>query len=537
MRNRSTPSGNGEGKRVGLWIRVSTEDQARGESPEHHEARGRMYAEAKGWTVVTVYHLEGVSGKSVMDHSEAKRMLEDVRAGSISGLIFSKLARLARNTPELLQFAEIFERHGADLISLQESIDTSTPAGRLFYTLIAAMAQWEREEIAERVAASVPVRAKLGKRISGAAPYGYAWVDGKLVPDEKEAPVRKLMYELFRETGWRIKTVARLLNERGYRTRSGRPFTNTTVHRLILDPTAKGVRRANYTRSLGNGKNWKLKPEHEWIEVPIPAIVDEALWEQCAAVLRERARGPKPGPRAIHLFTGFVYCSCGKKMAVPSNMPKWYCRKCHNKIPIPDLEKVFEEQLQGFVYSPEAIAEHLTEVDATMKEKQALLATLVREEESVREEAEKLYRLYLEGGLSVAGFRERNDPLAGRKEELGREIPRLRAEVDFLRIRELQSSETLAEARDLYGRWNSLAFEAKRGIVETVVGRITVGAGEVEIELTPPSYASLSPSDPHPQTPLSPELVAERERIPMGSWPRGEKTGREKRGGPARGRR
>jgi site-specific DNA recombinase len=66
-----------EGKRVGLWIRVSTEDQARGESPEHHEARGRMYAEAKGWTVVTVYHLEGVSGKSVMGHPEAQQMLQD----------------------------------------------------------------------------------------------------------------------------------------------------------------------------------------------------------------------------------------------------------------------------------------------------------------------------------------------------------------------------------------------------------------------------------------------------------------------------
>jgi site-specific DNA recombinase len=129
MRNRGTPASNGEGKRVGLWIRVSTEDQARGESPEHHEARGRMYAEAKGWTVVTVYHLEGVSGKSVMQHPEAQRMLGDVRQGSISGLILSKLARLARNTPELLEFAEIFEHHGADLISLAESIDTSTPAG------------------------------------------------------------------------------------------------------------------------------------------------------------------------------------------------------------------------------------------------------------------------------------------------------------------------------------------------------------------------------------------------------------------------
>src|SRR5690606_18222387 len=116
-------------KPVGIWIRVSTEDQARGESPQHHETRARMYAEAKGWQVVRVYDLSGVSGKSVAEHPEAKAMREDVAAGRVKALVFSKLARLARNTRELLDFAEFFSEHGADLASLDESIDTSSPAG------------------------------------------------------------------------------------------------------------------------------------------------------------------------------------------------------------------------------------------------------------------------------------------------------------------------------------------------------------------------------------------------------------------------
>ena len=110
-------------KVVGLWVRVSTEDQARGEAPEHHEKRARLYAEAKGWKVREVYDLSGVSGKSVMEHPETKRMLQDIRKGHITGLIFSKLARLARNTRELLDFADTFRVHGADLISLQEAIE------------------------------------------------------------------------------------------------------------------------------------------------------------------------------------------------------------------------------------------------------------------------------------------------------------------------------------------------------------------------------------------------------------------------------
>src|SRR5207237_8561820 len=98
-----------------------------------------------------------------MDYPETKRMLSDVRSGRISGLIFSKLARLARNTKELLDFSDLFRECGADLISLAESIDTSSPAGRMFYPMIAGIATWEREAVAARVPSFVALRRELGQ--------------------------------------------------------------------------------------------------------------------------------------------------------------------------------------------------------------------------------------------------------------------------------------------------------------------------------------------------------------------------------------
>jgi len=480
MKGNRAPSG--MPKEVGIWIRVSTEEQAKGDSPEHHEKRAREYAQNKGWIVKEVYHLEGVSGKSVINHREAKRMLEDIRRGHTTGLVFSKLARLARNRRELDEIAEIFQEHDADLVSITDNIDTSTALGRMFYGLTAVFAQWEREEIAERVQASVIVRAKLGKPLNGRAPYGYHWKDKKIEPHPDEAPVRKLMYELFADHG-RKKTVARLLNERGYRTRDGSKFSDTTVGRLIQDPTAKGVHRANYTKRVAGDRPWALKPEHEWILNPCEPIITEELWQQCNDLLENRrVTGQRPAKRVAHLFAGLVGCHCGQKLYVPTNSPKYTCMACRNKIPIVDLDNVFRDQLLRFMVSPERISEYLKQASDTLTAKEDLIDSLKRDFERVNRDCDVAFELYKTGGLTVQQFKEKYQPLDARKQEISAELPRLQGELDVLRTTTLSDEYLTKELHGLHARWPKMDQDERRQVIEQIVTEMIVGSGQISIK-------------------------------------------------------
>jgi site-specific DNA recombinase len=469
-------------KEVGIWIRVSTEEQAKGDSPEHHEQRAREYSHAKGWIVKEVYHLEGVSGKSVLQHREAKRMIADIRRGHITGLVFSKLARLARNRRELDEIAEVFQEHQADLVSITDNIDTSTALGRMFYGLTAVFAQWEREEIAERVQASVKIRAKMGKPLNGRAPYGYHWKDKKLQPHPDEGPVRRLMYDLFAEHG-RKKTVARLLNDRGYRTRDGSKFSDTSVGRLIQDPTAKGVHRANYTKRVASDRPWALKPEHEWVLTECEALVSEDLWQRCNDLLENRrVTGQRPPKRVAHLFAGLVRCQCGVKMYVPTNSPKYTCTSCRNKIPIIDLDNVFRDQLLRFMVAPERISEYLKQATDTLSAKESLVESLKREFERVNRDCDTAFELYKTGGLTVPQFRERYQPLDLRKQEITNELPRLQGELDALRVATLSEEYLTKEVNGLHARWPSMDQEERRLVIEQIVTEMVVGAGKISIK-------------------------------------------------------
>lgn len=470
-------------KKVGIWLRVSTEDQAKGESPQHHEARARSYAQLNDWEVVTVYHLEGVSGESVKDHPEMRRMRQDITSGKITGLIFSKLARVARNAIELLEISDFFRKQNADLISLQEKIDTSSPAGRLFYTIIAAMAQWEREEISERVAASVPIRAKLGKSLGGAAPYGYAWRDKKLELDTKEAPIRKKIFEYFLLYK-RRKHVARKLNQEGYRTRNGSLFSDSTVSRLISDPIAKGVRRANYTKSEGKGKHWSVKPEEDWVLTEAPAIVSEELWKKCNEILDATGvKYQRVAKLPTHLFGGLTVCHCGGKMYVKSNNHKYICTKCQSKVLASDLEEIFQERLRDLLHSKTEFDSYISKIQNAINKKKQIEKSLIPEIEEIKKKLEALIELNFKKELPAEGFKAHYMPLHTQLQQKETYFAQIQGELDMLTVQYKSTDTVFDEAKQLNSDWSNRSRDEKRAIIEDIVQEITISNDEIEFML------------------------------------------------------
>ena len=198
-------------------------------------------------------------------------------------------------------------------------------------------------------------------------------------------------------------------------------------------------------------------------------IVSEDLWNQCNAILDEqRSKNKRPARKTVHLFSGVAHCVCSQKMYVPSNSPKYICHKCRNKIPIEDLEGVFQHQLKNFFLSPSEVNTYLNRADEAIGAKEDPLRSLSEEQRRVSQEMEKVYRLYLDDQITPQGFGTRYKPLEERLNQIEDQLPQLQAEIDFLRIQYLSSDQILTEAQDLYSRWEDLGPEEKRKIVENI---------------------------------------------------------------------
>lgn len=138
-------------KRAAMYLRVSTTN---GQTTDTQRQAIERYCKAQDWDVVEVYDDSGVSG-AVDARPGLDRLKADVAKGKFDVVVVWRFDRMARSTTHLLDCLSLFHRYSVDFVSVTEAIDTSTPVGRMVYSFLAAIAEFEREIIRERVKAGV----------------------------------------------------------------------------------------------------------------------------------------------------------------------------------------------------------------------------------------------------------------------------------------------------------------------------------------------------------------------------------------------
>jgi site-specific DNA recombinase len=274
-----------------------------------------------------------------------------------------------------------------------------------------------------------------------------------------------------------------MLNERGYRTRQSKAFTHATISRLLEDPTAKGLHRSNYTTGRDHANHTIRKDESEWVWNEVEPIVSEAMWEECARLLKARSQGKRPAKRATYLFSGIATCSCGAKMYVPAGRNKYVCTACHQKIPLDDLERLYRSAIAGFEYSPEDVAAHRQAANEAIRERDGLVAATETELKRLAGAEDELFELFHAGALTKPDFARRHRPISDRRAQLEDELPRLQADRDVLKIGLLSEEFVRSETNDLNGRWETMSFEQRRELVERITDKLVVGKEGIDIRI------------------------------------------------------
>lgn len=413
-------------KFVAFYIRVSTDRQAQegysldAQKEENLALAKRIFGPDVRWVI---YADEGKSGKNTDKRPNLQRMMQDIKAGKIQAVITYKVSRLSRSLSDSLNLVEQIHRAKVRFISVKEG-EYGTPHGNLQFNILAAVAQYQREDLAENVQSGMTQRAKEGYW-NGGQVLGYQSVDKQLVVVPEEAEIVKLIFHKFVNEGWGTKRIANYLNLCGYKTKKGKPFSITSVTTILRNPIYKGYVRFNQVinwetdRRKGKNDNYIVaKGHHE-------PIVDEELWEKAQVIANSRATGIPRRYTGSFPLTGLVKCpQCGSFMTsllgarnkdgkrkryyvcgAYYNHGKAICKP--NLIPADWLEEAVYERLEKTLQSEDILQEitnqlnalihhnhqeHETEVEILENK----LADLEARKKKIQEEFEKGSGLYTE---------------------------------------------------------------------------------------------------------------------------------------------
>ena len=535
--------------RVAIYARVSSEAQAaRGTIGSQLEVLVSRTA-SEGHEVVATYTDDGYSGAR-LDRPGLDAMRDAAEGGAFDAVWCLSPDRLARSFPYQVLIIDELSRLGVPVIFTDSPPIDDDPQARLLIQMQGVIAEYERAKIAERHRRGKLYRVRAGEAIFWKVPYGYRRVarsdtgPARLEVYEPEAVVIRRIFAEY-TSGTSLRQIIRHLYEDGVPTATGKAvWASSTLNGLLRNPTFKGKAawyRHEYLPSPGGRPRRRTRPEEEWVEVAVPAIVSEDLFAAAEAIGRANsAFSPRKTTPGLWLLRGLVVCGrCGVKahaQPMPSssgNTNRYYCCSNHDVIKAGGQDKrcaerrIRADDLDAFVF--DELRAVLARPDVLLAGEEALagrqppaaddiltaqLDKLTRRVEGAEAERRRIADLYQADLITSAELRRRAKELAARRAKLEAERAELTA-----RHHDLASQSRLRQRLDDFAAkatagLERLDFDGRQRLLRLVVEQVRVTGWQVEISLRIP--LDIGPTDggrPPPTKPNKPSPTTKSRRL------------------------
>lgn len=442
-------------KRAALYIRVSTEEQAReGYSVEAQKENLKRYAKNKGYKIVGVYADEGITArKKYTNRKEFMRLLDDVEAGKIDIILFIKLDRWFRNVGDYYKIQEILDRNNVAWTATTENYDTTSANGRLYVNIRLAVAQDESDRTSERIKFVFEKKVADGEIITGNSSFGYKIQNKKLVFDEKEKDFIRLIFDTYKKLR-SINGVCTYLNK--FR---DKPLSYTVYYNVL------NKNLSLYAGIYRNNKNF----------APPYITLDE--YKELKSI-REVNRPPRNNGKTYdYIFTGLLKCdTCGRAITGAGYTTNKYgkryyyyrcvgnrgnlCINSHKRISETKIEKqlfsILEDQINKYKVD--------YEINKTTKNKPKIKKT------SIDKKLSRLRKLYINELIEIEDYKKEYDQLQAQLKDL--------KEFDFEEEKDFSNLEKLLD-RDFKNIYDDLSNLDKRALWHNVIEYMTISDHEI----------------------------------------------------------
>lgn len=468
---------------VAIYVRVSTTEQAReGYSIDEQIDILKKFAADRDWKVYKIYKDAGFSGAK-LERPAMEQLIRDCSHGLFNTVLVYKLDRLARSTKNALYLIEdVLNANHIDFVSLSENLDLTTPAGRLNFSMFASFAQFERDNIKERMSMGKHGRAKSGKTSAWSRPpFGYDYIDGDLKINPITGPIVRDMFARYL-SGESIQKITDMLNDAGHIGKD-KPWHHTVVKRALLNKHYAGF--TSYKGQFYPGNHEPLVSLADWEKT-----ISELDRRQSEAYSYYNISRPF---QSKYLLSGLLYCGfCSSRFTISlGNVRKDGTRdrryRCYNILngdrTCPsiahsfylgdDLDNEILSQIEHLRLDPSGLDALDHDSEITRDE----LAALNDEVGALDKKLERLVDLYVDGSLPM-------DALNTKKAALDYERS---AYVDKIAIlsKRLKSDAGVDDARavllSLTEDVRNLDLETQRRVVRSLIDRIEIKGDEMAI--------------------------------------------------------